>query len=462
MAYPTSTETGENITINTNDTWAPDPSGPFELVRTRFEATLANSEAMLELLTGDGGYLDQMAEAVGDAPDVSMVSPNVDTSLTLVDSGLTPPSFDRDDLGDFPEETYLLEPLDPLPDIDTTGIDAIARPTPLADASLSWSAAAYSSSVYTALLSRILNDLITGETGIDPVAEQAIYDRARTRQQADRQSEYEAINNTWIGKQFMLPSGSLVSALTDFGIAANRQDADIENNIIATQADLAQKNSQFIIQQAAAIDGMLRQFHSDNENRELDFEKNRVDLLVREYAERVRGFVAEVEGEKARIQALVEVLRGTIESNRAKVETYKEQYAALAVRVGAVAAKNESLVKVYQGEVAGYSEAERAVAEKNESLVKRLTAQIAGADLDLRASIAQVEAAVSAYGAETSVKERIATAMANIAAQSVASWASAVNASAGLSYSGSESISESREQRKSISHSHSYEHDPVE
>lgn len=462
MTYATSTESGENITINTNDHWAPDPVGPFQLVRDRFEATLANSEDMLAKLVGPGGYLDQMAAVVGVQPDISsLVPPGFDATVVLDNSGLTAPVFDKSSLVAFPNETYTIDPLSPLPDIPTTGLDSINKPAAPANASLAWTSENYVSNVFTVLLTRILDDLQSGATGLDPVVEAAIYQRAKTRQAADRQAEWERVNNTAAQLQFQLPSGVLASGLTDFSIGANRQDADIENNIIATQADLAQKNSQFIIQQATAIETILRQFHSDKENRSLDFEKNRVDVLVREYAERVRGFATEIEGEKTRIQAMVEMLRGAIEANRAKVDKYKEQYAALSVRIAAVSAQNDSLVKTFQGEIQGYSEAEKATAAKNESLVRRLVAQVSAAELDLRANIAKIDAIMSGYTSDMTVRERIATSMANIASQTVASWASAVNASAGLSYNAGESISETRSQSKSISIAHSYEHDPV-
>jgi hypothetical protein len=453
-------ETGEDISILTSGN-IPLPDGPWSLVNDRFQSTLANSEDMLERLVGEGGYLDQMAEVIGDVPDTSVVAPDVDTGVALLNSGLSIPGFNRNHLGTFPEETYSLLPLSPLPVISTDGIDAVQSPGVMADATLQWDPSLFSSDVYAALLSRILSDLQHGATGLTPEVEQAIYDRAKARQLVDRQQEYEKINATWTGKQFMLPSGSLVSALIDFSIAANRQDADIENQIIITQAELAQKNSQFIIQQAGALEQIIRQAYSDQENRTLDFEKHRVDVLIREYAERVRAYAAELDAEKAKVQATVEALRGAIESNKAKVDVYKEQYAALAVRIGAVAAKNESLVKVFQSEVQGYAEAERAVAAQNESRIRHLTAKISKADLDLRASVAQAEVTMAGYTAETGIRERIATSMANIAAQAVASWASAVSASAGLSYSGSAAISESRSQSKSINHSHSYEHDPL-
>ena len=75
--------------------------------------------------------------------------------------------------------------------------------------------------------------------------------------------------------------------------------------------------------------------------------------------------------------------------------------------------------------------------------VEEYKLKIQNADLQLRKAIAEVEAAISAFGAESQLRERVAEAMANIAMQAVASAYGAVNASAGLSHSTGKSEQES-------------------
>ena len=58
------------------------------------------------------------------------------------------------------------------------------------------------------------------------------------------------------------------------------------------------------------------------------------------------------------------------------------------------------------------------------------------------------------------VKERVADALARVAAQSVASWVGATNATAHVSYTGSESRGEGWHHSDQLSESHSYSHDP--
>lgn len=454
--------TGKIVTIKSSGDY-PSVSAPWDIVNTRFEDTLARADEMLDLLVGangDGGYLGAMNSAIAARPAVSVSVPPVDTNISLTSSVGGPPVFDDSELGTFPTDTYADPTLATVPTVDTSGLVGATEPTTI-DPSLAWTDGAYSSDVYADLLARILADLQSGATGLDPTVEQAIYDRARLRQQADRLVEYNRINNTAAELHFQFPSGVLLAGLADYSIGAARQDADIENQIITTQADLAQKNSQFVVQQAVALEQVLRQLWSEGQNRALDAKKAGVDFLIRDYAERWRGFIARIEGQKAYIEAQVENLRGVIESNKGQVDIYREKYQALSTRIGAIAAKNKAVTDVYGAQVQGYAEEQRGIAAANSSKIEALNAKVKYAEVSVRAAISEAEQTVSGYASEQSLKEKLANDMASIAAQSVASWASAVNASASLGYSGSESKSESWGHSDSLSESHSYEHDPI-
>lgn len=438
----------------------PTPDAPWHTLHTRFDTVTAQANDMLTLLVGEdgqSGYLGEMNAVIQSAPAVSIPAPGVDTGAVLQVSGLEIPVFNNASLGSFPEESYPVPSLLTLPTIDTDALGGIAPPTPI-DATFTWAEEDPVTSLYDALLARMLSDLQTGATGLDPVAEQAIYDRAKSRQQTDREKEYTTLNATLAGRQFMLPSGALVSALTDFSIAANRQDADIENQIIITQAELAQKNSQFCLQQSIVLEQLLRQAAGERSARDLEYKRIRVDALVRDYSERMRGYVSELEGQKIYIEAQAEALRGAIATNTARVDLYEQQYKALAVRINGVSSRNESLVRTFVGEVQAYSEAERAVATRNESTVKLIEAKVAAAELDLKAAIASAEHAISGYATETSLKEKISSDMAHIAAQSVASFAGAVNAGVSIGYNAGESKTETWSHGESLHETHGYEH----
>ena len=371
------------------------PDAPWDLVRSRFDETLSKAEEVYTLLIGpdgQGGFLGDMNAALASAPTVSITAPVVDTSLALNATGLAVPTFDTSALVPFPSGTFpvpvmgelptlgvlptldvlptlgnlptleelptlgVLPTLGPapalgsLPSIDTNFSD-IAEPGDVA-VSIMWAEAPLPSTVYDAIWARMLTDLQSGATGLDPVVEAAIYQRARLRQAADRQAEWDRINNTAAQMQFQLPSGVLASSLTDFAIGATRQDADIENNIVVAQGELAQKNSQLMMQQAVALEQMIRQTRTDESGRALDAAKTLAQLIAEDFKTRVQRYVSIWEGRKTRVQAQVESLKGAIESNRGLIDIFKSELDAYKteseVQVEVFKAAGSMAVEVYK------------------------------------------------------------------------------------------------------------------
>jgi hypothetical protein len=441
----------------------PATNGSYDMIVSRFDNTLAKSEEMLELLVGpDGktGYLADMNSAISSAPQVSVVAPIVDTSMVLGATGLSVPVFNQSNFLPIPSDSYTMGPIAALPSIDTSDFTAIPEPSAVT-IDTSWSATPIPDTVYNAIISRILIDLQSGATGLAPAVEQAIYDRARTRQQADRDAKYQQLNNTMLGRHFQFPSGAMASALTDYYAESIRMDADINNNIVVSQGELAQKNSQFMMQIAVELEKLIRQTASESDNRSLEHVKSKATLLIQDYAERVRAYVAMWEGKKARVQAQAESLKGVIEGNKGQVEIFKAQYEALKTNVEAVSASNKAHTDVYLGEIQGFSEAEKAMAARNSSGVEVIKAKVLAAELEVRAATAEAEQTVRGYASEMGLREQVASDMAKIAAQVAASMISAVNANVSMGDSVNRSSSVSASQGSSISESHNYEHDPT-
>jgi len=439
------------------------PDNPWQVVTERFDASMGKAEEMLVRLVGDdgeSGYLGDMNSVIQNAPVVSIVPPVVDTSLILSETGLTLPTFDPASILAFPTDTYAAPTLTELPLIDISDLDGVTLPSEV-DPSFTWAADGVPTAVYDAIITRMLADLTAGATGLDPLVEQAIYDRAKTRQQVARDAAYQKLNNDIAGRGFILPPGALLGALSDFAAEGVRMDAEINNSIITTQGELAQKNSQFMFQQAVALEQLIRQTTAETDKTRLEYLKSKATLIIQDYAERVRAYIAVWEGKKAKIQAQVETLRGVIEGNKGLVDIYRAQYDALKTRVDAVAASNKGFTDVYLGEVQGFAEAEKAVGIRNSSAIEVIKAKVDAAELEVRAAIAEAEQTVQGYTAEMSLRERVTSDMAHVAAQTVASMMSAVNASASIGYSGSSSESKSVSNSASISESHSYEHDPL-
>jgi hypothetical protein len=115
------------------------------------------------------------------------------------------------------------------------------------------------------------------------------------------------------------------------------------------------------------------------------------------------------------------------------------------------------LVDGYKAEISGYDSSTRAVSDNQKNVLQSYALKIQDADNELKAAIANIDASIRGYGTEYSLREKVAESMANIAMQAMSSAYGAVNASAGLSYNGSESLSESwgHSESRSDSYGHS-------
>lgn len=439
-----------------------DPRTPETLVENKFSDALGKAEEILELLIGadgTGGYLGEMNSVLDDAPGISIAAPIIDTSLTLETTGVSMPVFDSSGLSDYPDEIYAAPTLAALPSIDDD-FSTIEAPGDINPA-MSWTEEGDDLSVYTPLLAKMLTFLADGSTGIDPSAEAAMYERARVRQQTDRLAEYNRINDTALEMQFQYPSGAMLSALTSFSIGANRQDADIENNIIVTQAENERLNNQAMVQAAIGFETIIRQAKGDKSARKLTYEKEKVAAMLQNLGEQVRKYVAELEGRKAKVTAQVETLKGVIEGNNGLIDIFRAQYDALKTRVDAVSSQNKGVIDAFLGEVQGFGEIERAVASRNDSSVKLIAAKVSAAELEVRAAIAEAQNIIAGYTAEGQLKATFSTDMARIAAQCFASLTSSTNVSASLGYSGSDARHSGFNVSVSASETHSIEHDPA-
>lgn len=438
-----------------------DPYVPLDMVRDRFNDTIAKADEVYTMLIGaggDSGLLGEITSAIMAAPAVNIDAGTVSTSLALQSSGQVLPIFDAGALHTFPTASYTEPTMGTLPSIDTD-FSAIAEPGEV-PVVLTWSEAALPNTLYNAALTRMLADLQAGATGLDPIVEQAMYDRARLRQQAKQLEEWNRLNDTLVELQHMLPSGVLVASLADYTIGATMADTEIENTILVTQGELTQKNSQFIIQQVVALEQLIRQTRDSESNRAFETAKAKATLLLQDYSARVQAYIAIWEGRKTKVMAQTEALRGAIESNKGLLDIFKTQWDSYKTQVEAVTSYNKGLTDVYTGRVQGYGEAERAVAAINESSINLIAEKIKEADRVMRGQIAEAEQTIAGYSAEQGVREKIASDVANIAAQVVASMLSAVHAGASIGYTGSESQSKSYQLSESVSESHGYEHDP--
>lgn len=451
------------------------PSAPYALIDAKFSQTLALAEDMLDKLQGaDGnsGYLGTLNSLI---TSYSLpVTPDLTVTIDTDTVGTVTPAPSADLTGVVTEfDPFTVETPVPLtlPTIDTSNLDLVTAPDSSGlTSTINWSEISLNSDIHDELLARIKSDITSGATGLDPVVEQEIWDRALARQIIENDRRSDEIDALYSGSRWDAPSGAYIAAQDELAGDIGRTNADLNGKIMIEQSDLAQKNSQFIIGQAIALEKMFRDTRDSESNRLLDKEKTQMTSAIQMYAERVRAYIGEMEANKIYIEAQLGALTGAVEYNKGLFETFSVQAKVYETVVGAQSKVNESIVGVYEAEIKGYDAEQKAINANQMVIVENNKAMISKADVQLRAIIAKIESSLEGYKSEMALRERVSKDMADIASQSVASALSSTNVSASMGYSGGESRSESYNHSESvsqndsfsssISESHSYEHDP--
>jgi hypothetical protein len=180
----------------------------------------------------------------------------------------------------------------------------------------SYNEAVYSSDIWADLLSKVLNDIRNGGTGLGALIEEELYDRALRRQETENERLYQEVENYFEARGFSLPPGAMAGRLAEAAREISRNNTTVNADIAVNQAELAQKNTQFMVEKGVELEGMLREFFNQ---------------------QAVRSF----EAAKAIAQIGIEILNAHINRFNAKVQAYQVEGAVFESRVKAALTQAE-------------------------------------------------------------------------------------------------------------------------
>ena len=260
----------------------------------------------------------------------------------------TPPTFD--------EIERISPPSISLPefDIDAPIMDVLNEPSPFA-----YSESAYNSDLWPDLLTKVIDGIRNGGTGLDADVEEELYNRALERQRVENERLYRETENSFSATGFPLPTGAMASRLAEVGMEISRKNDQMSREILINQAELAQKNTQFVIEKGIQMDAMAREFFNAMSNRSLDAAKaiaqNSVDVfraVLEKYNLHLERYKAEAAVFAQRIQAAmyeVEIYKAQIEGLNAdaklqavRAEIYRTQVDAINAAAGIYKTEMES------------------------------------------------------------------------------------------------------------------------
>lgn len=265
------------------------------------------------------------------------VEPVIDTSFTF-------PAQPDTTLPDAPVFRPINIPLSPI-----VTIPAFDQPLPNASGifppnlTFNWSESPYSSQLLTALKNELLNRITNGGTGLNPVVEQAIFDRGKDRERKELVSVQEEILKAQTARGWSRPTGSTFAALETALQQSQDKIADLSREIMIKQADLEQRNIEFALQTTLALEQSLIQ-----ENNAIMERAFRARQLIQQFTidifnAQIAKLNIELETYRAFSTGYELQLRGEL----AKIEIFKTQIEAQ----GLISQINQDDLQLYLGRI---------------------------------------------------------------------------------------------------------------
>ena len=205
--------------------------------------------------------------------------------------------------------------------------------------------AEYSSALKDKLAEKLLYDLINGGTGLNEETEQAIWDRATSRQEDENEAAINEAMNFWASRGFSMPVGALNGTIIEVSDRIRRRKDDLNNDILVQQSKLAQENTHFAISEAIQMEKNLMDNANQVQNRAFESAKATVELAAVVYKVKTEQYIAQLEGYKVQAQVFEIKIRAEI----AKAEFYKARIEGIKASVGV----KELLVQAYNSQIEG-------------------------------------------------------------------------------------------------------------
>jgi hypothetical protein len=208
----------------------------------------------------------------------------------------------------------------------------------------------YSSTVLTSVKDKILDILLNG-AGIPANVEQALFDRARAREDVTAAKALQEVTEEWASRGFSLPSGVLLARQDE--VRQKNQDAanQVSREILIQQYTAQIENMKFAVQSGVQFEGTLIEAHMRVMQRAFESSRTAVEMGVAVFnAEaalhnlKLEAHGLDIEGDKLEIEKerlILEGFRARVEAYAQQVAAKKTEFEAYQAELGAMAGKAE-------------------------------------------------------------------------------------------------------------------------
>lgn len=295
----------------------------------------------------------------------------------------------------FPNQPSLDE--SPLPAPDELNVLAVDMTLPVntliaPDNVFSFSEAEYSSDLLTALDGILTDDLTNGGYGIDPVDEQALFDRARDRENRQSSVNVKQVRERTAARKFPVPPGFLYEAEQQETQRGASALSDVNKEILLQRSERYVQARQFAMQQGLSLEQALLSYTASKEDRALRAAESTADFAIKFYNTAVSLFELDISLRQLYRDLHAEHLQTVL----AKVEEYRMQLQ----HVEAEDRRNTTRVQLYQqllGAVKLFYDAQVARDQRTEVEIQIETLKLEQSKSETEVYIAQTQGRRAAF-----------------------------------------------------------------
>lgn len=318
---------------------------------------------------------------------------------------------------------------------------------------LQWSEPAYSSDSLPVVKARVIA-MLGGGTGLPPAVEQALFDRARMREDQGAQKAVDDAFQDFASRGFMTPPGMLAKRIDAVREQNQMKVSELAREILIKSAEWEIENLRQAVSQGIALEGMLIEQFNQSANRAFEVAKTRLESDIAVFNSSVALFNArqsayQVEADvyKTKLQGALsklEVYKAQIDAEHAKgelnqqtVQIYTAQLQALSTQTDIYRAKmdgarvrsevEKSKIEAYSVDVRAYAErlqAQKTEFDAYEAAVRAEQAKIGILEAESRAFAATVQA----YESKNNVKIQGVKAKVDVSTAKIQQYSSLLDA----------------------------------
>lgn len=225
---------------------------------------------------------------------------------------------------------------------------------------LQWTEPTYRTEILDEVMAKI-RTLWSGGSGIPPAVEQAMFERASSREEAAANREIDAVSDEFSSRGFTMPSGMQAARTDQIRQDLAQKKLSLNRELTIKIAEWQIENIRFGVQQAIAAENVLVNIFLNAAERMFQAAKYQVDSQIQIYNVQVTLFNARM----GAYQAQAQVFESLLKAELSKVEVYKAEIEAEVARgqlnqqrmqiYSATVQALQSTIEIYKAQMQGAS-----------------------------------------------------------------------------------------------------------